>query len=191
MLEQFDLYYVQIYLTDTTRSRLVLEAGTGEVGKLLLERGHNLPLSIASINGRAAFEKKPVVISDTAESSTFRKNPMLPDTRGEMALPLIVGERVVGVLDLQTRYPGKLTEELVPAYEALAGQLAVAIQNASLLAEAEQARADLEAQARRQIRQSWDEHLDGIHEPEHIGFVFASNEVTPFNELIPLNLLRN
>lgn len=182
ILEQFDLYYVQVYLTDPGQTTLKLEAGTGEVGVQLLARNHSLPLSTASINGRAAVEKRAVVISDTAESLTFRPNPLLPETRGEMALPLIVGEKVVGVLDLQTRNPGKLTEELVPAYEALAGQLAVAIQNASLLAEAEQARAEVEAQARRQVRTSWNEHLDAIHKPEQMGYLFDRNQVLPLDE---------
>ena len=183
ILEQFDLYYVQVYLTNPSHTRLTLEAGTGEVGEQLLERGHNLLLNVTSLNGRAAFEKRPVVIPDTSLNPDFRKNPLLPETRGEMAVPLIVGERVVGVLDMQTRYPGKLTEEVLPAFEALAGQLAVAIQNATLLAEAEQARAEVEAQARRQVRASWDEHLDAIHKPEQIGFVFDRNEVLSFNEL--------
>jgi GAF domain-containing protein/HAMP domain-containing protein len=186
ILEQFDLYYVQVYLTDLSQSVLKLEAGTGEVGAQLRERSHSLPLSTASLNGRAAIEKRPVVISDTEKSLNFRPNPLLPDTRGEMALPLIAGDKVVGVLDLQTRYPGKLTEELLPAYEALAGQLAVAIQNATLLEEAEQARAEVEAQARRQIRASWDEHLDGIHMSEEIGFVYDRKEVLPLAETTEL-----
>lgn len=182
MLESFDLYYVQVYLIDSSQTTLKLEAGTGEVGAQLLDRGHSLQLNTGSINGRAAVEKRPVVISDTVESLTFRPNPLLPDTRGEMALPLIVGEKVVGVLDVQTRYPGKLNEEVLPAFEALAGQLAVAIQNASLLNEAEQARAEIEAQARRQIRANWEEYLDAIHKPEQLGFLFDRNEIAPLVE---------
>ena len=113
---------------------------------------------------------------------SFRPNPLLPDTRGEMAVPLIVGEKVVGVLDMQTSHPGILNEEVLPAFEALAGQLAVAIQNANLVAEARAARAEVEAQARRLVRASWGEHLDAIHKPEQFGFVFDRNEVTPLAE---------
>ena len=182
ILKEFDLYYVQVYLTDSGQTTLNLEAGTGEVGEELLAHGHNLPLNTASINGRAAIEKRAVVIPDTTQNASFRQNPLLPETRGEMAVPLIVGDRVVGVLDMQTRSPGKLTEELLPAYEALAGQLAVAIQNANLVAEADQARAEVEAQARRLIRANWDEHLDAIHRPEQFGFVFDGDEVAPLVE---------
>lgn len=182
ILREFDLYYVQVYLTDRSGSTLKLEAGTGSVGEQLLGRSHSLPLNSSSINGRAAAEKHAVVIADTAQSSTFLPNPLLPDTRGEMAVPLIVADRVVGVLDMQSSQPGVLTEEVLPAFEALAGQLAVAIQNANLLAEAEQARAQVEAQARRLVREGWSEHLDAIHKPEQLGFVFAQNKVAPLAE---------
>ena len=182
ILEQFDLYYVQVYLTNPSQTELQLQAGTGEVGAQLRERGHRLPLNTGSINGRAAIEKHAVVISDTAESATFRPNELLPDTRGEMAVPLIVGDEVVGVLDMQSSQPGVLNEEVLLAFEALAGQLAIGIQNARLLAEAEQALDEVETQARRQIRASWREHLDAIHKPEHFGFVFDRNDVTPLDE---------
>ena len=182
ILKEFDLYYVQVYLTDPSGSNLKLEAGTGSVGEQLLGRSHSLPLNSGSINGRAAVEKRSVVIADTAQSPTFRPNQLLPDTRGEMAVPLIVADRVVGVLDMQANQPGMLTEEVLPAFEALAGQLAVAIQNANLLEETNQARAQVEAQARRLVREGWQEHLDAIHKPEQLGFVFAQNKVAPLAE---------
>ncbi|NWG07252.1 MAG: GAF domain-containing protein [Chloroflexi bacterium] len=183
ILKEFDLYYVQVYLTDASASTLKLEAGTGMVGAQLLKRGHRLPLHTGSINGRAAVEKHSVVISDTARSATFRQNPLLPETRGEMAVPLIVADKVVGVLDMQSREAGVLNEEVLPAFEALAGQLAVAIQNANLLKEANEARAEVEKQARRLARTNWNEYLDAIHKPEEIGFVFGQDEVIPLVRL--------
>jgi len=181
ILEEFDLYYVQVYLTNPTQTTLALEAGTGEVGALLRERSHSLQLNTGSINGRAAVEKRTIVISDTAENINFRPNELLPNTRGEMAVPLIVGEKVVGVLDMQSSKPGVLNEEVLPAFEALAGQLAVAIQNAKLVAEAQEARAEVEAQARRLVRAGWNEYLDAIHKPEQFGFLFDQKGVAPLD----------
>jgi GAF domain-containing protein len=86
------------------------------------------------------------------------------------------------MLDMQSHNPGALKEEELPAFEALAGQLAVAIQNANLLAEAEQVRAEVESQARRLARSGWDEYLDAVHKPEQIGFAFARNEITQLTE---------
>jgi GAF domain-containing protein len=178
---RFDLYYTQVYLTNPAQNALLLQAGTGSVGAELVSRGHQLSINTASINGRAVVEKRSVVITDTTSSATFRPNPLLPNTRSEMAIPLMVGEEVVGVLDLQSQKIGTLNEESLPAFEALAGSLAIAIQNASLLSEAEQARADVEAQARRLVRANWEDYLDAIHKPEHTGFMFEQNQVIPLD----------
>lgn len=178
---QFDLYYVQVYLVNPAQTHLVLQAGTGEVGAALLSHKHQLPLNTGSINGRAAVEKRPEVISDTASSTVFKPNPLLPNTRSEMAVPLIVGDRVVGVLDMQSDQAGSLNQDVLPAFEALAGQLAIAIQNANLLAEAEQARAEVEKQARRLVRAGWKDYLDSIHRPEQMGYVFEQDQVLPLD----------
>ncbi|MBK8617516.1 MAG: GAF domain-containing protein [Anaerolineales bacterium] len=179
---RFNLYYVQVYLTDPSQTNLLLLSGTGKVGEELLSRNHRLPLNTGSINGRAAIERKSVVITDTTANTTFRPNPLLPHTRSEMAMPLLVGDKVVGVLDLQSEQTNSLNQEILPAFEALAGQLAIAIQNASLLAETEQARAEVESQARRLTRANWMDYLDAIHKPEEIGFVFEQNKISPLTQ---------
>ncbi|HNC90087.1 MAG TPA: GAF domain-containing protein [Anaerolineales bacterium] len=179
---RFDLYYVQVYLTNPSKTYLNLQAGTGHVGEELLARNHRLPINTGSINGRAAVEKRSVIIADTSTSTTFRPNPLLPNTRSEMAVPLILGETVVGVLDMQSETAGALNHEMLSAFEALAGQLAIAIQNANLLAEAEQARAEVEAQAQRLTRTNWASYLDAIHKPEESGYVFEQNKVMPMVE---------
>lgn len=143
VLEQFGLYQTQIYLVDEADKWLVLEASTGHAGTQLLEAGHALPIDEKSLNGTAVITKQAVLVADTAENPTFRPHPMLPDTRSEMVVPLVVGDKVVGVLDLQSDKPNALAEENLPAFETLAGQLAVAIQNAALLNERQQAEAEI------------------------------------------------
>ena len=177
--KQFDLYYTQIYLINPGKTHLILQSGTGLVGRELLGRSHRLPLDTASINGRAAIEKNAVAVANTLSSSTFRPNPLLPETRSEISAPLLIGETVIGVLDLQSDKPGVLSRDLLPAVETLAGQLAIAIQNARLLEETERARAEVEAQARRLTRANWSEYLDAIHMPEKTGFVFEGGKVAP------------
>ncbi|GAB4538522.1 MAG: hypothetical protein Fur002_02110 [Anaerolineales bacterium] len=176
---RFDLYYVQVYLTNPSQTALVLQAGTGAVGEQLLARAHKLPLNNASINGRAALEKQPVIVADTDASLVFKPNPLLPETRSEMAVPLLVGEKILGVLDMQSQRANALNAQILSAFEALAGQIAIAIQNTRLLAEAEEARAEVEKQAARLSRANWSEYLDAIHAPEEMGFVFEKNEILP------------
>ena len=201
---RFDLYYVQIYLTNPANNLLLLQAGTGTVGAELVGQGHHLTLDNTSINGRAAVEKNSVVISDTSVNDTsslyffsrsrqikkkdisdssssgiFRPNPLLPDTLSEIAIPLILDEKVVGVLDLQNNKINSLNQDTLPAFETLAGQLAIAIQNANFLAETQRARAELEAQARHLTHTNWVDYLDAVHQPEEIGFVYQQNQIAP------------
>lgn len=181
--DSFDLYYVQVYLPDALERHLVLRAGTGDVGRRLHGRGHQLPISLTSITGSVAVERRAVIVEDTETSTVHQPNPLLPETCAEMAVPLLLGERVIGVLDLQSSQPGLLTEESLPAFEALAGQLAVAIVNADLFAQLEQTRQQVEQQARALSRQGWDEFLDGIANPERIGFFVEQEDIHPLQEM--------
>jgi GAF domain-containing protein len=99
-----------------------------------------------------------------------------------MAVPLIIGEGVVGVLDMQSEHAGTLNQDVLPAFEALAGQIAIAIQNANFLAETERARKEVEAQARRLTRANWADYLDAIHQPENMGYVLELNQILPLTE---------
>ncbi len=167
--ERFALYHVQIYLADDAGQNLNLHASTGMVGRQLLNRGHKLPIRLGSINGRAAFNKKPVLVPDTEANATFRKNPLLPYTRSEMAIPLLMGDQLLGVLDLQSDRPNALSEENLPIYDSLAGQLAVAIDNANLLRQAEEAQADVRRYVRTAVHEGWTDFLDGVARKEKIG----------------------
>ncbi len=180
--EQFDLYYVQVYLLNPSKTQLVLRAGTGEAGRELLSQEHKLQLNLNSLNGRAALEKKSIIIADTLKSATFRPNVLLPETRSEMTIPLMVGNEVVGVLDMQSVHSNALNEELLPAFEAMAGQLAITIQNANFLAQVEQARVEVERQARSQVRADWETYMDAVHKPEHTGFVYEQDRITPLSD---------
>ncbi|HSH05641.1 MAG TPA: GAF domain-containing protein [Anaerolineae bacterium] len=168
--ERFQLYYVQVYLTDEIRRNLVLRSGTGSVGNDLVQKGHRLTIGPGSINGVSAAEKRPVIVSDTRDSQIFRPNPLLPDTRAEMSVPLVVGEKVVGVLDLQNDKPGSLSEANLPTFTTLAGLLAVAIENAKLFSETIEAQAAVEAQARRLTQEGWREFFDGMQLPEYVTY---------------------
>ncbi len=146
--ERFALYHVQVYLADSAGQNLSLKASAGTVGRQLLARGHRLPIRWGSINGMAATDKKPVLIADTDNNPLFHANSLLPFTRSELAVPLLVGERLVGVLDLQSERTEVLTNDSLPIYQSLADQLAVAVENIQLLREAERAQQEAEQYAK-------------------------------------------
>jgi len=182
---QFNLYYAQIYLMDAAGRMLTLRAGTGGVGTELLRRGHRLPVGPGSINGVAAAECKTMIVADTASNPIFRPNSLLPETRSELAVPLLVNERVVGVLDLQSRYPGALSVENLSVFEAMAGQLAIALDNASLFAQTVQARLEVEEQTRHLALTGWKDFLNAVERSERIGYLYDQNSLTPYNTPLP------
>ncbi|MEI2608409.1 MAG: GAF domain-containing protein [Candidatus Promineifilaceae bacterium] len=174
--ERFNLYHTQIYLTDPTGQILLLRAGTGHAGEELLRRGHRLTVGPGSINGSVAAERRPIIVTNTLESAIFRSNPLLPQTRSEIAVPLLIGPRVVGVLDLQSAQPEALSAANLTGFQTLAGQLAIAIENAALFTEVEQARVTLEEQSRRLIHSGWDSYLDAISKPERLVYTYEADE---------------
>jgi len=183
--ERFDLYYTQVYLTDPTGRSLVLHAGTGNVGQTLLQRAHRLPIDLGSLNGIAATERRSVIVEDTETNPLHRPNPLLPDTRSEMTIPLLVSDRVVGVLDIQSSQPGALNPENQAAFEALAGSLAIAIANAGLFEEAETARHKIEEQARRTTSSGWQSFLDAIERTDRVAYTYDRESITPLPESLP------
>jgi len=131
----FDLYHAHIYLLDDARETLVLRAGSGEIGRRMLREGRQIPLDARSIVARAAREHDVVVVPDVHHSADFLPHPLLPQTRAEMAVPMIVGERLLGVLDVQAEQPDRFQPDDVLVHKILAAQLAVATQNAYYFAE--------------------------------------------------------
>lgn len=183
---RYNLYYTQVYLTDPAGKRLILRAGTGEVGAQLLARRHALPLLSNSLNGRAALERRAVIVEDTQLSPTFLPNPLLPNTRSEMAIPLLAGNQVIGVLDMQSENPGALNPGNLAAFEVLAAQLAVAIQNAGLFAQTQEARREVEENIRRMTARGWQDFLNSIERGERLGYRFDQQEILPVAEVAPV-----
>ncbi|MGQ0604881.1 MAG: HAMP domain-containing protein, partial [Anaerolineales bacterium] len=170
---RFDLYYAQIYLLDENGPRLVLRAVTGEAGRELLSRNHSLPVDMNSLNGAAVLERRDVLVADTAANPSFRPNPLLPNTKAELSIPLLIGDRLLGVLNLQADRHGVLTRSSTGAFDSLTGQLAIAIENAVLFEQAERAQSEVAAQARRLTRIGWDEYRDAVNNPERVAYTAA------------------
>jgi len=125
----FDYYYAQIYLLDEAGQNLVLTSGTGEAGAAMMGRGHSLPKGRGLV-GRAADANASVLVPDTAQEEGWLPNELLPETKAEAAIPIAIGQEVLGVLDVQHSLVNGLTEADVTLLESLAGQVAISLQNA-------------------------------------------------------------
>lgn len=143
--ERFNLYHSHIYLLDEAGENLVLASGAGEPGRQMVAEGRSIPLNREqSLVARAARERKGVTVNDVTQASDFLPNPLLPDTRSELAVPMIVGEKVIGVFDIQSDQVGHFTESDVNIQTTLASQVATSIQNVRSF-EQSKSQADLES----------------------------------------------
>lgn len=152
---QFDLYHAGIYLINERGDYIVLQASSSEGGKQLLEKGYRLRIGTQGMIGFAAAEKKPRVAFNVNEDSTYLKALELPETRSEISLPLIVRNKVIGVLDLQSSDAQTFQHDDIEIFQALADQIAVAIENARLLSESQLLISQLEIASGVEVRQNW------------------------------------
>ncbi len=130
--ERFGFYHAGIFLVDERGEYAVLRAATGEVGRQMLKRGHKLKVGEVGIVGYAASTGQPHIAPAVDTDAVHFKNPLLPETRSEMALPLKVGERVIGALDVQSVQEAAFDEDEVAVLQIMADQLAVVIEKARL-----------------------------------------------------------
>ncbi len=130
-------YHVQIFLIDETRRSARLAASTGDVGRILMERGHSLPVGSTSVIGRVTSQGDIVVARSGSTETVHKRNEFLPETVVEAAFPLRSGDIVIGALDLQSKLTDAFTESELPIFQALADNVAIAIDNARLLEAAE------------------------------------------------------
>ena len=158
--DQFDFYHAGIFLLDQNNEYAILQAASSEGGQKMLERGHRLQVGGQGIVGYAAAQKRPRIALDTGTDAHYFDNPDLPLTHSEAALPLIVRDRVIGVLDIQSDKSNAFTQDDLDTFQALADQLALAIDNARLFEETNTAMRAMEQITTEHVRQTWTETLD-------------------------------
>ncbi|MGD9099490.1 MAG: GAF domain-containing protein, partial [Anaerolineae bacterium] len=129
---EFGFYYAGVFLTDETGQWAVLRAGHGAAGAAMVAEGHKLAVGGNSMIGAATGRREARIALDVGEEAVFFKNPFLPKTRSEMALPLIVGNEVIGALTVQSVEEAAFTQEDVSTLQTMADQLAIAIKNSRL-----------------------------------------------------------
>jgi GAF domain-containing protein/HAMP domain-containing protein len=136
--ERFNFYHAAIFLLDLPGEFAVIREATGEAGAQMKRMGHKLGVGSKSIVGYVAGRGEPLIVNDTTKDATYYANPLLPETRSEAAIPLKVGERIVGVLDVQSIHPFAFSEDNLRTLQILADQMAVAVVNSELFAETQE-----------------------------------------------------
>jgi GAF domain-containing protein len=158
--ERFQLYYVGLFLVDEHREAIVLRAGTGEAGRKMLSRGHQLALGQGMIGWSVENDQARVsldVDEDLEQGVRVPRfaNPDLPNTRSEAAIPLRARGRVIGALTVQDDQPGAFDEEVVDLLQVMADLLATTIENARLYSETQGALEGAQRAYGRMTREGW------------------------------------
>lgn len=146
--EQFDLYYVGLFLVE--EGMAVLRGGTGAAGKQHLHNGLRFliaadpPIEQGSMVGVAIARGTALVEQDVRQAKYWAADPLLPATRSELTLPLrargrapLTG-RVIGAISAQSDRLAGFAAESIAVLQSLADQIAIAIENTELFAQIEQ-----------------------------------------------------
>jgi GAF domain-containing protein/HAMP domain-containing protein len=165
---RFDFYHVGIFLLDPRKEFAVLSAANSEGGRRMLARQHRLRVGETGIVGFVASTGRPRVALNTGQDAVFFNNPDLPDTRSEIALPLLAGRDVIGVLDVQSTVANAFDQEDISILTTLADEVSIAIQNSLQFDQTRRALAESEALSRQFVHSGWQQftksqNLLGIH----------------------------
>lgn len=135
---RFNFYHASVFLHDLPGEFAVIRESTGEAGAQMKRAGYKIGIGSKSIVGFVSSKGEPLVVNDTAKDATYYANPLFPDTRAEAAIPLKVGERILGVLDVQSTKPYAFSDDNLRSLQILTDQIAVAVVNTELFAETQE-----------------------------------------------------
>jgi GAF domain-containing protein len=135
---RFNFYHAAIFLIEPTKEFAIIREATGEAGLQMKRAGHKLKVGSKSIVGYVTGGGETLIVNDTSRDATYYANPLLPGTRAEVAIPLKVGSRILGALDVQSALPYSFKNEDISVLRILADQLAVAVINSELFAETQE-----------------------------------------------------
>ena len=134
----FNLYYVGLFLVDEKGDWAILRSGTGKAGEIMLADKHRLKIGEGMI-GWAIKQKEARIALDVGADAVQFENPHLPETRSESAIPLRTRGRVLGAITVQSSEEAAFTPEIITTLQTMADQIAIAFDNAELLAKSEAA----------------------------------------------------
>jgi GAF domain-containing protein len=152
---QFGYYYSALFLVDEKSEQAFLQNATGDAGRVLRENKHHLRIGGNSMVGMAINTREARIALDVGSEPLRFENPLLPYTRSEIALPLIIGDRILGALDVQSTKAGAFGPQEIETLQGMANQVATALENARLFQDAQKNLLDMASIQRQYILESW------------------------------------
>ena len=153
--ERFGFYHVGIFLLSKDGLYAVLKAANSEGGQAMLARNHQLRVGREGVVGFAMYQKRAHIALDVGEDAVYFNNPDLPETHSEIALPLMTGDNIMGVLDVQSTEQNAFSDDDISLLTILANQVSIAIDNANLFQQSRKALEELDETLHKYIRAEW------------------------------------
>jgi GAF domain-containing protein len=153
--EQFGYYYAAVYLLDSGEKWAELKHATGEAGRVLKQNHHRLEVAGKSMVGWSIRERSVRITQSTSEEKQRFDNPLLPYTRSEIVVPLVVGNRVIGALDVQSTREADFGPDVIETMRNMASQVTVALENARLFQEAQMVIKEMQAVQQQYLLEGW------------------------------------
>lgn len=157
LTERFDLYYAGVFVLDQRGQYALLRAGSGEAGRSMLREGHRLIAGGNSMIGQAIDTRQPRIASDVGAEAVRFDNPYLPETRSELALPMISRGRVRGALTIQSTAEDAFDAEDIAILQTIADSLATALENAELFQQSQSTLTEISTLHRQYLGQAWEQ----------------------------------
>jgi GAF domain-containing protein/HAMP domain-containing protein len=177
--EALGVYHAGIFLLDPNGEYAVLRATNSAGGLKMLERGHRLKVGQVGIVGYVTGAGKARIALDVGEDAQFFNNPDLPETHSELALPLRIGNQVIGALDVQSEQPAAFGEDDIELLSIVANQVVIAIQNARRFQDAQESLKEAESLYQQFLRQEWKSVID---EQKHYGYRYSNASALQLRE---------
>ncbi len=154
--QRFNLYYVGVFLVDESQNA-VLKAGTGQAGQRMIAAGHQLQVGGTSMIGWCIANRQPRIALDVGKEPVRFNNPHLPETRSELALPILSHSESLGALTIQSTRPNAFDENDIRVLQGITDSLAIALENAILFEKTEQNLEEIRSLNQAYLRQGWTE----------------------------------
>lgn len=183
--EQFNFYHTSIYSLDEQRQFAILKAGSGETGKLMVQRGYRVRVGEVGFVSHVAGTGEPRIVNDVKTDFTYIKHPLLPDTACAATLPLKVGNRIIGVLNVENNRTNTFDKDNTAVLQTLADQLAVAIENARLLEELRSSLKETRSLYQNYTAETWSRAMRGNKIP---GYQFDLSQITSYTTELPVDI---
>lgn len=185
--QRFDLYYVGVFLVDENQDA-VLKAGTGDAGQKMIAAGHRLQVGGTSMIGWCIASREPRIALDVGAEAVRFNNPNLPETRSELALPILSRGDPLGAFTIQSKKPNAFDENDIKVLSGIADSLAIALENAILYDQTQQSLEEIRSLNQAYLRQGWAETASSYGNL-HFTFENKAAQGNEFNNLIQVPMM--